>query len=75
MSFRGLCGFGFDIIYFFVEQAIQIRARLRTAARIERDLKLTRMFVIYPGEMDYALDDKIEAVAFKNLMRLLPTLG
>jgi predicted AAA+ superfamily ATPase len=35
------------------------------------DLKLARLFVIYPGETNYALDDKIEAVGFHNLKEIL----
>jgi predicted AAA+ superfamily ATPase len=38
------------------------------------ELKLARLFVIYPGEMYYALDDKIEAVGFKNLKEILPLM-
>ena len=49
----------------------------RTSSMISavKDLKLTRLFVIYPGEMNYPLDDKIEAVAFKNLRSILPSLS
>jgi uncharacterized protein len=38
------------------------------------ELKLTKLFVVYPGGMNYALDEKIEAVAFRNLMQILPDL-
>ena len=38
------------------------------------DLKLARLFVIYPGETSYALDDKIEAVGFHNLKEILPIM-
>jgi hypothetical protein len=31
------------------------------------DLKLERLFVIYPGEMDYALDDRIHVLALRNV--------
>jgi predicted AAA+ superfamily ATPase len=34
-----------------------------------RDLTLERVFVIYPGERDYSLHARIEAVAVKNLPR------
>ena len=30
--------------------------------------------VIYPGEMDYPLDDKIEVVGLRNLSRILPQI-
>ena len=48
----------------------------RTSSMIEalKDLKLTKLFVIYPGEMNYALGDNIEAVGFKNLAQILPSL-
>jgi len=35
---------------------------------------MTRVFIIYPGERDYSLDDRLEAVAFRNLGTLLPLL-
>ena len=49
----------------------------RTSSMIAavNELKLTKLFVIYPGEMNYGLDDRIEAVGFKNLARILPTLN
>jgi len=34
------------------------------------DLKLERLFVIYPGEKDYALDDRIEVLALRSVARL-----
>jgi predicted AAA+ superfamily ATPase len=37
-----------------------------------KDLDLTRLYVIYPGEMDYPLADRISAVGFDNLQRILP---
>lgn len=49
----------------------------RTSSMISsvNDLKLTKLFAIYPGEMNYALDDNIQAIGFKNLTRVLPSLG
>ena len=38
------------------------------------DLSLTKLFVIYPGDKNYPLDDKIEAVGFKNLSRIVQTI-
>ena len=29
------------------------------------DLKLERLFVIYPGDKDYTLDDRIEVLALR----------
>jgi len=45
----------------------------RTVSMISavNDLGLSKLFVIYPGERDYALGEKIEAVGFKNLHRIL----
>ncbi len=34
------------------------------------DLQLARLFVVYPGDKNFALDDRIEAVAVTNLERL-----
>ena len=39
------------------------------------DLKLERLVVIYPGEKDYALDDRIHVVALRNVAALVPTTG
>lgn len=38
-------------------------------------LNLTRVFVVYPGEKNYSLDDRVEAVAFRNLGKVLPPVG
>jgi hypothetical protein len=48
----------------------------RTSSMITavKDLSLAKLFVIYPGEKDYRLDDKIEVVGFKNLSRILPQI-
>jgi uncharacterized protein len=34
------------------------------------DLKLDRLFVIYPGELDYGLDERIRVVALRNIEHL-----
>jgi uncharacterized protein len=34
------------------------------------ELPLTKLFVIYPGSMDYVLDERLEVVGFPNLSRL-----
>lgn len=39
------------------------------------DLKLDRLFVVYPGEKDYTLDARIEAVPLPNLERAVRTPG
>src|SRR5207244_2271248 len=48
----------------------------RTSSMISavNDLNLAKLFVIYPGEKDYALDAKIQVVAFRNLSRILPLI-
>jgi len=38
------------------------------------DLSLTKLFVIYPRDKNYPLDEKIEAVGFKNLSRIVQTI-
>jgi len=38
-------------------------------------LNLTRVFIIYPGERDYSLDDRVEAVAFRNLEKILKLIS
>lgn len=51
-------------------------APTRTSSMIAavKDLGLTKLFVIYPGELNYALGDRIEAVGFTNLPQVLPSL-
>lgn len=46
----------------------------RTSSMVSavNDLGLAKLFVVYPGEKDYPLDEKIEAVGIKNLMHILP---
>ena len=44
---------------------------MRTALE---DLKLERLYVIYPGERDYTLDDKIEVLAFPRVEKLAALL-
>ena len=39
------------------------------------DLKLERLYVIYPAERDYALDDRIEVLALRNVARLRDRRG
>jgi hypothetical protein len=38
-------------------------------------LNLTRVFIIYPGEKDYSLDDRVKAVAFQNLGKALESIS
>jgi uncharacterized protein len=49
----------------------------RTSSMITavKELKLAKLFVIYPGETNYPLDDVIEVVAFKNLTSILAQLS
>jgi uncharacterized protein len=39
------------------------------------DLGLERLFVLYPGEKDYALDERIQVLAFANVARLSERLA
>jgi len=39
------------------------------------DLNLEKLFVVYPGETDYSLDEKIAVVGIKNLRRLLSAIS
>jgi len=47
----------------------------RSMAQTVEDIGLTQLFVIYPGEVDYALTDRINVVAFQNLGTILPGLS
>lgn len=40
-----------------------------------RDLDLARVFVVHPGDQDYSLNEKIEAVAVRNLVGLRERWG
>jgi predicted AAA+ superfamily ATPase len=40
----------------------------------KNDLKLRRLFVLYPGEKDYSLDEDIEVVALRGVEKLAGTL-
>jgi predicted AAA+ superfamily ATPase len=48
----------------------------RTSSMISavKDLNLAKLFVIYPGEKDYPLDEKIQVVGFRNLSRIVPLI-
>jgi hypothetical protein len=39
---------------------------------VVKDLELTKLYVIYPGEIDYSLGDRIDVVGFNNLPQILP---
>ncbi len=49
----------------------------RTSSMISavNDLNLAKLFVIYPGEIDYALDEKIDVVGIKNLQRWISNIS
>ncbi len=38
-------------------------------------LDLTRVFIVYPGEKDYSLGDRLEVVAFRNLGKALTAVS
>ena len=39
------------------------------------DLRLERLFVVYPGEKDYALDDRIHVLGLRSVERLADATG
>lgn len=61
---RGGQRWGFELKY---ADAPRTTKSMRVALE---DLKLERLFVIYPGKIDYALDDRIEVLALRNVARL-----
>jgi len=61
MLVRGGQRWGFELKY---GDAPRTTKSMRVALD---DLKLERLFVIYPGEKDYTLDDRIEVVALRNV--------
>ena len=60
--------FGFE---FKVGDAPRKSASMVTACQ---DLNLQKLFVIYPGQLDYTVDDRIEVVGFTNLRTIIPLL-
>jgi hypothetical protein len=40
-----------------------------------QDLKLERLWVVYPGRQGYTMDDQIECVPLAELSRIRKTLG
>jgi hypothetical protein len=39
------------------------------------DLNLARLFVVYPGEKDFALDERMEVVGLAHVERLADAVG
>ncbi len=39
-----------------------------------KNLGLKKLFVVYPGEKLYPLDENVEAVGLKSLARILPEI-
>jgi hypothetical protein len=35
------------------------------------DLQLTRLFVIYPGEKEFSMDERIEAISLASVNRVI----
>ncbi|HEY3383924.1 MAG TPA: ATP-binding protein [Vicinamibacterales bacterium] len=62
---RGGQRWGFELKY---ADAPRTTRSMRTALD---DLRLERLFVIYPGEKDYALDDRIQVLALRNVEGLV----
>jgi predicted AAA+ superfamily ATPase len=61
---RGRQRWGFELKY---ADAPRTTKSMRVAID---DLKLEHLFVIYPGELDYTLDDRIDVLALRNVERL-----
>ncbi len=61
MLVRGGQRWGFELKY---ADAPRTTKSMRAALA---DLKLERLFVIYPGEKDYVLDDRIHVLALRNV--------
>lgn len=66
-----------DLLLFRGGRRLGIEFKYADAPRTTRsmrvameDLKLDRLFVIYPGDTDYALDDRIRVVALRNVETL-----
>ena len=68
MLVRGGKRWGFEFKY---ADAPRTTKSMRTALE---DLKLERLYVIYSGERDYTLDDKIEVLAFPRVEKLAALL-
>ena len=68
MLTRGGRRWGFELKY---ADAPRTTKSMRVALD---DLKLERLFVVYPGEKDYTLDDRIRVVALRNVEGLRDTL-
>ena len=64
MLVRGGQRWGFELKY---ADAPRTTKSMRAALA---DLKLERVFVIYPGETDYMLDDRIHVLALRNVEEL-----
>jgi hypothetical protein len=68
MLTRGGRRWGFELKY---ADAPRTTKSMRVALH---DLKLERLFVVYPGEKDYTLDDRIRVLALRNVEGLRDTL-
>lgn len=66
---RGRLRLGFEVKR---SMAPSVSPSMRTSMR---DLKLTRLDVIYPGNRTFPLAEKIRAVGFSNLLRDIAPLG
>ena len=68
MLVRGGRRWGFELKY---ADAPRTTKSMRVALD---DLKLERLLVVYPGEKDYTLDDRIQVLALRNVEGLRDTL-
>jgi predicted AAA+ superfamily ATPase len=65
LLFRGGRRYGFEFKY---ADAPRTTKSMRVASD---DLKLERLFVLYPGESDYVLDERIEVLALRHVEALV----
>jgi hypothetical protein len=57
--------------YEFEFKAEDAPTKTESMAVAVNDLKLVKLFVVYPGKINYPLDDKIGAVGIENLSTTL----
>jgi len=69
LVFRGGKRIGFE---FKFGDAPRTTKSMRMALQ---DLQLARLYVIYPGELDYALDEHIEAVGLAGIENIAEAIG
>jgi hypothetical protein len=69
MLARGGQRWGFELRY---ADAPRTTKSMRVALD---DLRLERLFVVYPGEKDYTLDERIQVLGLRNVAGLRDSVG